>query len=112
MKRNIIACVCLTLAACSAPYSNDESEARKQLLAIAPVGSDARRALPILENQGFDCKWSQQQGFAGLSGKHDYLYCDLEKTEGFLVSRRWQLALVHTNYIVTNAQFGIGLTGL
>ena len=112
MKRSIVILFCIALIGCRAPFRDDESEARMQLLEIAPIGSDARDALPILESRGFKCKWSKQEEFYGLTGKNDYLYCDIEKLAGILVTRRWQLALIHENYIVTDAKFGIGLTGL
>ena len=103
---------CFFVAGCIEPYSIDEAAAAKELLKRFPAGSDARNALPILEAQGFKCHWLQQEQFSGLDGKHDFLYCDLSRMAGFLVERRWQLALIHKNYVVTDAKFGIGLTGL
>jgi hypothetical protein len=107
----IVIPACLVLAGCIEPFSIDEANASQELLKIAPVGSDARNALPILEGKGFRCQWLQQEQFKGIEGKHDYLYCDLGRMAGFLVERRWQLALIHKNFVVTDAKFGIGLTG-
>lgn len=112
MKIYAVIFICFFIIACDGPFSADESEARRQLLEIAPTGSDARLAVPELENLGFDCQWHQQQGFSGLSGKHNFLYCNEEKMVRPLISRRWQLALIHNDYIVTDAKFGISLTGL
>ncbi len=110
-KIRFILFIAVCLSGCAAPFSEDEDAARKQLLALAPVGSDARDARRQLEEKGFECGWSVNQYFSGLEGKHDYLYCDKTVLVGPLVTRRWQLALVHEKYIVKNAQFGIDLTG-
>lgn len=105
--------VLLLLTGCSSDtFSENESVAREELLSLAPLGSDARKAKTILEEKGFKCHWVPTQGFAGLEGKQDFLYCDFKKTIGFMMFRRWQLALVHRNFMVTNAKFGISLTGL
>ncbi|MGH8436916.1 MAG: hypothetical protein ACRERX_21200 [Pseudomonas sp.] len=112
MKIYAIIFICFLITGCDGPFSADESVARRQLLEIAPIGSDVRFAVIELEKRGFDCRWYQQQAFVGLSGKHNYLYCNEEKMVRPLISRRWQLALVHDNYIVTDAKFGISLTGL
>ncbi|MEZ0273052.1 hypothetical protein [Methylobacillus sp. MM3] len=102
----------LLLAGCDGPFSHEETEAKNQLLLLAPLGSDARQAKPILEEKGFKCHWVPNSTFSGIKGRHDFLYCDLEKLVGVLVSRRWQLALIHKDFVVTNAKFGISLTGL
>lgn len=104
----------LMLTGCSEPpfFSHNKDEAKQQLLMLAPVGSDARKAKPVLESKGFKCHWVPNNGFAGVEGKHDFLYCDLTLTIGFMMTRRWQLALVHKNFVVTNAGVGISLTGL
>ena len=112
VKKWVAIPLCFFVAACIDPFSIDEAAARMELLKVAPVGSDVRNALPILENQGFKCQWSHQEQFKGLEGKHDFLHCDLSRMAGFLVERRWQLARVHDNYVVTDAKFGIDLTGL
>ena len=92
------------------PFSHDEATARLELLKLAPVGSDVRLALPALQARGFKCSWSRQAEFYSVVGRHDYLYCDFEDA-GFPVTRRWQLALIHRSFVVTDARFGIGLTG-
>ena len=112
MRRLALACLGLLVAGCAQPFSADENIARAELLQIAPVGSDAREAVSRLESMGFKCSWQIQRPFAGVSGNTDYLYCDRYKMTGVLVSRRWQLALIHQDYSVTDARFGISLTGL
>ena len=112
MKRLVFILSFVVCSPCfGAPFSEKEDVAKKQLLLLAPVGSDAREAKPKLEQKGFECSWVENQYFAGLEGKHDYLYCEKTVIVGPLITRRWQLALVHESYIVKNAQFGIGLTG-
>jgi hypothetical protein len=112
MKRSVLACIGLLVAGCAQPFNADENLARTELFQIAPLGSDAREAMPKLENMGFKCSWQIQKPFAGVNGKTDYLYCDRSKMIGVLISRRWQLALIHHDYAVTDAKFGIALTGL
>ncbi|MFZ3087751.1 MAG: hypothetical protein WA123_06770 [Methylotenera sp.] len=94
-----------------APFSKEIAEAENQLLLLAPIGSDAKLAKPILEQKGFKCNWYSQSELAGVKGKNDYLYCDV-KTVGVPVPRRWQIALIHKNFVVTSAKFGISVTGL
>jgi hypothetical protein len=100
------------ISACASPFSENEKVARAELLSLAPIGSDAREAKPKLEAKGFECRWSENRYFSGLEGKQNYLYCDKTVLVGPLVTRRWQLALVHESYVVKNAKFGIDLTGL
>jgi len=101
----------LLLAGCTVPFSDNESEAREQLLSLAPIGSDVRLAKPILEAKGFRCHWVPNSQFAGVEGRNDFLYCNQEKFIG-IGSKRWQLALIHKSHIVTNAKFGISVTAL
>ena len=101
--------IALAMGGCPEQFSADERVARVELLQIAPAGSDARKALPELQRRGFVCSWTKAALFKGVEVKRDYLYCDLSR--GFLVSRRWQLALVHDDFKVADAAFGIGLVG-
>jgi hypothetical protein len=110
-RKAVTLLACLALVSCAGPFSDVEAETRKQLLELAPIGSDAKAALPMLADRGFHCKWTSQAEFQGLKGKNDYLYCDLEESYWLIFMRRWQLALVHDRYIVTDAQVGFGLTG-
>ena len=111
-KGIVIVGVLLLLVGCSAPFNSDEEIARQELLELAPIDSDARDAKEKLERKGLQCQWFEQREFYGLEGKHDYLYCDKEKVVGVLVNRRWQLALIHKDYLVADAKVGIGLIGL
>ena len=101
----------LSTSTCAAPFSDDEEIARGELLSLAPTGSDAREAKAKLEDKGFECRWNENRSFSGLEEKHDYLYCDKVVLVGPLVTRRWQLALIHESYVVEDAKFGIDLTG-
>lgn len=82
------------------------------LLLLSSIGSDARQAKPALEAKGFECHWAADKTFSGSEGRHDFLYRDLEKMIGVLVSRRWQLPLIHKDFAVSDTKFGISLTGL
>jgi hypothetical protein len=110
-KTVLIAGLLLMAGCTAAPFSDNELEAREQLLLLAPIGSNAKLAKPILESKGFRCHWVPNSRFAGVDGRNDFLYCNLEKFIG-IGSKRWQLALIHKNYIVTNAKFGISITAL
>ena len=112
MKLCALILILLCITACSGPFSSDEGKARNQLLAISPIGSDAKLAVPKIEALGFKCEWHDQQGFADIIGKHNYLYCDKQVMVFPLLSRRWQLALIHNEHIVHDAKFGISLVGL
>ncbi len=108
----LIMIMMLGLISCSAPLSSDETQARKELLSLAPVGSDVRLAKPLLEKRGFACTWIMQEAFGDSEDKHDYLYCDIKRQVDIFVTRRWQVALIHQNNLVEDADVGIGLTGL
>lgn len=107
----IITVVALSITSCKAPFSENEVVARDELLSLAPIGSDARDVKPQLEDKGFECDWNEDQYFAGLKGRKDYLYCDQSVLVVPLIVRRWQLALVHESYVVKNAKVNIDLTG-
>jgi hypothetical protein len=110
--RIVLLVAALALSACSGPFDADEGTAREELLRIAPLGSDARTAVATLKDMGFKCVWNEHRPFKGMDGNHDYLYCDYSKMVDVLITRRWQIALVHDNFRVVDARFGIGLTGL
>jgi hypothetical protein len=76
-----------------------------------PLGTDAKQAQSKLEHQGFTCTWQRNSQFVGIVGLNDYLYCDITKSFRVLMERRWQVAVVHKDFTVTDIQVGIGLTG-
>jgi hypothetical protein len=110
MRLQLGSALSLLLVGCADPFSAEPEIARNELLALAPIGTDARLAVPKLVDRGFVCNWKESRQFAGLSGSHDFLYCD--QTSGVVMRTRWQLALVHQNYIVKEARFGISYAGL
>ncbi len=87
-------------------------ELKRSILNVIKIGSDINKAKKIMESNGFNCSFKKNSTFS--DGKNlyrhiDFLYCDIEK--GFLVSRRWQTAVLHKNNIVENVVVSTGLTG-
>lgn len=81
------------------------------------IGSGIEDAKRIMERNGFECSFVEEGGFEEVEdGRHsrshdnvDYLYCNKEKG-GFICSRRWQIAIVHKNRIVSDILVSIGET--
>lgn len=79
-----------------------------QISAKVPTGTPVDDAQEFMEREGFTCTrtangdWGERKGL-------DYLYCD--RTEGGVVSRRWQIAIVHADGKVTEVLANTGLIG-
>ena len=88
----------------------------KKFIATGGAIEDAKR---IMEANGFTCVMNERSDFAEmeedefLATHHDldYLYCDKERG-GFFCDRRWQVAIVHKNGVVSDILVSIGLTCL
>ncbi|MFY9571093.1 MAG: hypothetical protein WAV20_06840 [Blastocatellia bacterium] len=74
-----------------------------------PIGSSIKDAKRIMEANAFKCKLEERGSFAEMGDderfvrRHDnadFLYCDKEK-RGFICSRRWQVAIVHKDTVVS-----------
>ena len=76
--------------------------------AKVPVGASVEDAQRFMEREGFTCSATVNGNWGDCKGM-DYLYCD--RTEGGLVSRRWQVAVVHANGKVTEVLANTGLIG-
>ena len=95
------------------------AKAMKQEIAKQiPIGSNIKDAKRIMEANGFKCKLEEQGSFAEMGKderfvrRHDnvdFLYCDKEKG-GFICSRRWQIAIVHKDDIVSDIFVSISQT--
>jgi hypothetical protein len=89
-----------------------------------PIDSSIDRAKQIMEKNGFNCQFTENGTFARMridknapSGtRHqvyenvDYLYC--ANSKGFLVQRRWQVAIFHTEKYVKSVAVSTWLVGL
>ncbi|MDY6785133.1 MAG: hypothetical protein SW833_21750 [Cyanobacteriota bacterium] len=96
----------------------------QEIQRFIPLGSSVVEAREIMESNGFVCEYAENERFSRVRDDPsapgrirqtiyenvDYLYCDISK--GFIVSRRWQAALVHEDSQVTFISVSTGLTGL
>ncbi len=83
---------------------------RETLLSHIPIGSNDMFAKKTMEDNIFSCKYTKKGEF--LEKKNiDFLYCDREDQKGFLISRRWQIAIILKNNIVEDIQVSTGLSG-
>jgi len=105
---------CLLCAGCQradAPrLTSDPQQVRNEILQYIPIGSDIGRAQELMEGYGFRCEMIRNGEWLKLSDI-DYLYCDINKSESFLVSRRWQVAIIEDRGRVKDIQVTTGLTG-
>lgn len=92
--------------------SENPEEVKRSILKVIPPGSDINRAKIIMEKNGFKCSFVKDSSFADKNSIYqhiDFLYCDIEK--GFIVGRRWQVAVVVKNSLVSEIFVSTGLTG-
>lgn len=82
------------------------------------IGSSIENAKQIMERNGFKCRFVERGSFAEMGDderfvrRHDnadFLHCDKEKG-GFICSRRWQVAIVHKDGIVSDIFVSISQT--
>ena len=92
------------------PSLGDTSEqARAAIVEVVPIPSSAESARQLLERNGFDCSWEEQQPWPGVATPMDYVYCTCSAAN--VVSRRWQVAVVHEDRTVVDVQVATGLVG-
>ena len=102
---------------------NNPAAMKNEVLKKIPIGSSIEHAKEVMEKSGFKCEMKWNGSFAYYDDKgnqqatrngEDYLYCDKEKSAFpfiLLQTRRWQIAIVHKNGVVTEAVVAISLTG-
>ena len=73
-----------------------------------PPGTPVDEALRFMEREGFKCSRTVNGSFGERNGL-DYLYCD--RSEGGIVQRRWQAAIVHRDGKVAEVLARTGLVG-
>lgn len=95
----------------------------QEIMRVIPLGSSISEAKKIMEGNGFKCEYVEKGSFvrerddSNAPGRVrqtsyegiDYLYCD--QSRGFIVSRRWQAAIVHEDSKVTVVAVSTALTG-
>ncbi|MDY6785129.1 MAG: hypothetical protein SW833_21730 [Cyanobacteriota bacterium] len=95
----------------------------QEIQRFIPLGSSVAEAQKIMEDNSFKCDYVEDGTFSRVRYNSnapggttrtiyrnvDFLYCDVSK--GFIVSRRWQAALVYEDSQVTFISVSTALTG-
>jgi hypothetical protein len=77
-----------------------------------PAGTPLETARAFMKEEGFECSLKTKGRFGDREGI-DYLYCDRSEASGmFLVSRRWQVAIIVRDEKVVEIDASTGLVGL
>lgn len=98
---------------------SDRTRMRTALLEAVPLGTSVVDAERFMASERFHCTLNRNASFAeqqdgGHSVVHegiDYLYCDRFDRAGFMVSRRWQIALVLEDESVKDMIVNAGMIG-
>lgn len=123
MKQTVILIFLLTFALiCQAEERKirlvkSAKDTKQGILKKIPIGSSIEEAQNIMEANGFICKkkeggaFSEQDndGKATIHKGIDYLYCDKEMPESPYCVRRWQVAIVDSNGVVSDILVSTGL---
>jgi hypothetical protein len=89
---------------------DDAAQMRSALLALTAPGSPTAVARTTLESHGFRCAPVRRASFSGADSL-TYALCT-ESGGGWLVQRRWAVALVDSAGILQDVRVTTGLTGL
>ena len=113
--RHLLLAVALSVAGCAGARAvthgiSDPPKMISTLREHVPVGTPVSDAQAFLEREGFKCQQKTNAPFGDRVGL-DYVYCDRSRSEGGVVSRRWQIALVHRDGKVTEILATTGLIG-
>ncbi|MBL8995168.1 MAG: hypothetical protein JNM63_17605 [Spirochaetia bacterium] len=116
--RNLFVLLLLGCSPCASSseymkWTDTDQAFRSELLRLIPIGTEVSAAKKIMDRNGFSVNESSGP-FAGirddLKGK-PFLYCDRERSAGFLISRRYQATLVFENHKVIDIAATTGLIG-
>jgi hypothetical protein len=80
------------------------------VLAATPVGTPLALARSFMEREGFRCTEQANQALGDRTGL-EWLYCDRSEGSG-LVTRRWQVLVIHRGGKVVDVRASTGLIGL
>jgi len=91
--------------------ADDPKTATEQIQNLIPLGTTPTNAELIMQQQGFVCsiKHGDFQDGSNVVKNTDFIYCD--KSEGSIVQRRYQVALVLTDNKVSDVKLSTGLVG-
>lgn len=115
MRRQIVVAAVLVVACYARNHGpipekiENVPEMQRQVLAIVPLGTTVGDASARMQAAGFVCTLYKQQPFNVRGEKLDYLFCD--RSEGLVVQRRWQIALVLHHARVSEIRASTGLIG-
>jgi hypothetical protein len=111
-------CIVLLALATGCPHkpvtltlADDPKTATEQIQNLIPLGMTATNAELMMQQQGFVCsiKHGDFQDGSNVVKNADFIYCD--KSEGSIVQRRYQVALVLTDSKVSAVKLSSGLVG-
>jgi hypothetical protein len=93
-----------------------DTRSMKELLSThIPRGTAVVEAKRFMEGEGFECQVERNSSFIEEGVSHrgiDYLYCDRsDSTKSRWVSRRWQIALVIKDEVISDILVSVGLIG-
>jgi hypothetical protein len=103
--------VAFSVSSCETRTTSGFSDAdtmTRALQSALPIGTNLPIARTFMEREGFRC--TPQTDARWLDRTHlDYLYC--ERSDGSIVQRRWQVAIVHVGNGVSEILVTTGLVG-
>jgi hypothetical protein len=113
MRFTNIAALLTIVAGCTGSQSftrgiEEPTRMIEAVLGQVPVGTPVDDAQRFMEREGFKCSRTSNAAFGGRAGL-DYIYCD--RSEGGIVQRRWQVAVVHRDGKVVEVLASRGLVG-
>lgn len=90
--------------------SEDAEQTRIEILKFIPLDTGILDARRIMESNKFECYFMADESFLDERNLN-FLFCDLRRSEGLLIARRWQIAIVHKDSVVTDVLVSTGLIG-
>jgi hypothetical protein len=115
MKWHLIIGLCI-LATCMScnlfkkdlALSSDNNRARQTILQEVPIGSSIDYASKVMHMYGIECSRTESDSFREYRNI-DFLYCSKQAIQFPLVCDSvWQIAIVHTNGIVSDVLVSYG----
>lgn len=99
------------LAYCSREefLAQDAASTKQAIIKKIPLGTPVEKAKDTMERHGFHCLGMPPD----RAHNSPFLYCDSGErlTAGILISKRWQVGLLHENGTVSEIWANVGLTG-
>jgi hypothetical protein len=76
-----------------------------------PAGADIKSVVAYLKAQTFDCAPAKDPTLGDAPLKGDYVFCERLVAYGFLVGKRWQVAIVPEKNAVKDYRASFGYVG-